>query len=107
MQTIDPTNTELLAGMISGTASYSQTAVVRNVSYRAPVSVLSSVDAIAAKAGKSRNLIMTLLLKAGIEQVRDKLNDEVAESLMFAEGDALTLLVDGFDATNPENHIEE
>lgn len=89
------TNTEHVAAMVSGNGTSNLIAAVKVVAYRIPVHLLAPVDAMAAKAGKSRNAMLNLLVQVGIDEVRNQLSDEVAESLTVGEAKAFSGLVDG------------
>lgn len=101
-QTEDISSAEVLASVISGNGRHNSTALVRPVHYRAPVYLLSVVDAMAAQAGKSRNSMLNMLLGVGVEEVRKQLSQETAESLLAHEAAALASLLDGETETLSE-----
>jgi hypothetical protein len=47
----------------------------------------------AAKAGKSRNAMLNLLVQVGIDSVRSQLQDDVVEALQHGEAEALSRLL--------------
>lgn len=87
------TNTEHVAAMLYGNATTNTVSVVKVVAYRIPVHLLAPVDAMAKKAGKSRNAMLNLLLQVGIDEVRKQLPDDVAEKLTMAESEAFSVLL--------------
>lgn len=78
-------NSEHIANMLSGNGTHTLKATVRAVAYRCPVHLLGTVDAMAAKANKSRNAMLNLLVEAGVDAVRNELSDEVALELSATE----------------------
>lgn len=81
-----------VAGIISGTAKNSMRAAAYAVSYRVPMHLLSAVDAMAAESRKSRNAMLNLLVQVGIDEVREKLDQDVAERLTVQEAKAFAVL---------------
>jgi predicted deacylase len=80
-----PTKSEHIANMLSGNGSSTLKATVRAVAYRCPIELLGTVDAMAAKAKKSRNAMLNLLVEAGVAAVRSDLSDEVVLELSATE----------------------
>lgn len=69
-----PTAAEVVAGMITGTATRRGAAVVRPVLVRLPLTQLMYVDAMAQlSGGKSRSQMVVSLLEAGIDAVMNTL----------------------------------
>jgi len=87
------TNTEHVALMLSSNATSNMVAVMKVVAYRVPLHLLGPVDAMAKKAGKSRNAMLNLLVQVGIDEVRKQLSDDVAEALVVGESEAFALLL--------------
>ena len=86
------TQADHVAGIISGTGKNSLRASAYAVSYRVPMNLLAAVDAMAAESKKSRNAMLNLLVEVGIDEVREKLDQDVAERLMVQEAKAFSLL---------------
>jgi hypothetical protein len=68
-------------------------AASHSVSYRVPMHILVTVDAMAAEARKSRNAMLNMLVQVGIDEVREKLDQDVAERLTVQEAGAFSALV--------------
>jgi hypothetical protein len=83
---------EHVAGILSGTAQTTMVAAMHSVSYRVPMHVLATVDAMAAQSKKSRNAMFNLLVQVGIDEVREKLDQDVAERLTIEEARAFSLI---------------
>jgi hypothetical protein len=97
-------NTEHVAAMLSGNATTNSVSAVKVVAYRVPMHLLGPVDAMSKKAGKSRNAMLNLLVRVGIDEVRKQLSDDAAEALTLAESEAYSLLLG--DAS-PTETLEE
>lgn len=76
-----PTNVQMLAALVAGTATIEVNTVLRPINYRIPLHVLASVDAMAEAAGKSRNFMLNELLELGVEAVQKALPSEVAPKI--------------------------
>lgn len=98
----DVTTVDHLTAVIEGTAKQTTMAATKPVHYRCPVSSLARVDALAAKAGKSRNAMMTMLLDVGIEEVFARLSQGAIEEIQSREIHALQGLLDGETETISE-----
>lgn len=81
-----------VAGIISGTGQNSMVASAHGISYRVPVHLLAVVDGMAAESKKSRNSMLNLLLAVAIDEVRSKLDQDVAERLTMQEAKAFAVL---------------
>jgi predicted DNA-binding protein len=89
---------EFLAGLVSGTASGKSNGYVKAISFRVSVSSLARVDALAGKAKKSRNAMLNLLLSVGLEEVFDRIDQDVFEEIQSREIHAIqTFMDEGFD----------
>jgi hypothetical protein len=82
-----------VAGILSGTATTTSVAATRPLNYRIPVHLLAVVDAMADQAKKSRNAMLNLLLQVAIDDVREKLDTDVIESLSIGEAKAMQVLL--------------
>lgn len=80
-----PTKTEHVASIISGTGKSRMTAAAKAISYRVPISTLARVDAMAGQAGNSRNAMLNLLLDVALEEVGHELSEEVFQALQIRE----------------------
>lgn len=94
MENSEPTSAEAVANTISGFGTTSLNAAAKSVAYRIPVHLLVSVDAMATQANKSRNAMLNLLVKVGVEEVRKQLSDDVAEKICKDEAGHYALLLD-------------
>lgn len=92
-----PSSVELAAAMISGTGAFGLTSTVKAISYRVPVADLAIVDAMAAKAGKSRNAMLNILVAAGIQEVSKSLSRSVLKQVREDSEYRLAELVDGVE----------
>ena len=79
---------EHLASVISGTAKSEGWSSTKNIVYRCPMHLLPVLDSMAEVAVKTRTAMITMLLRAGIEAVRDNLDVETIEKLTIAEAKA-------------------
>ena len=86
------TQADHVAGVISGTGKNIMKAASHSVSYRVPMHLLVTVDAMAAEAKKSRNAMLNMLVQVGIDEVREKLDQDVAERLTIGEAQAFAVL---------------
>jgi hypothetical protein len=77
----EPSIAEQIATVVSkrGTATFK--GVVKTITFRVPVPYLAEVDAMAAEAGNSRNSMLFLLVKAGLEAVKEALPEEVKKAV--------------------------
>jgi predicted DNA-binding protein len=90
---IEVTNAQQVASLVSGTGSSTEFSASKSVAYRIPVHLCAVVDSMAAKAGKSRNAMLNLLVQVGIDSVRSQLQDDVVEALQHGEAEALSRLL--------------
>lgn len=97
-----PTTGEMLARMIADTGNSKFTSLAKLTSVRVPLHDLSLIDAIAAKTDSSRQKVMVLLLRAGLEEVIDKMTEDdvrmielrrsvILSNLMEEQGEELGL----------------
>jgi len=77
----EPTEAQVVAGVIAGTITQSGFDTTRQISYRAPIRIVSRVDAMAAQANVTRTQMLTMLLDAGIEAVQAHLPRKVRAEL--------------------------
>lgn len=93
-KTTEPTEVEILASLISGTAKVESIAAQRAISARIDVRTLARVDSMAHQAGKSRNEMLNMLLDVACVSVYDHLQTDVIEQLQSREivalGESLT-----------------
>lgn len=99
---IEVSMADMTAAVIEGTGNIGMNAVVKQISYRAPISTLAKVDAMAAQAGRSRNYMLTRLLDVGVDAVSKSLSDETTEALMAREVQVLAEMLDGDNETDSE-----
>lgn len=92
-----PSAVDLVAGVIAGTAKTTSRSAVKSVSYRAPIQILARIDALASKAGKSRNKTISMLLDVGIEELFVRLKEKDVEDVLGREMQILTDLVHADD----------
>lgn len=76
-----PTKAQHLASVIEGKGKSEYVAVARPVLLRLGEHQLAEVDAMAKLSGKSRNAMVAHLLDAGIEEVRQAMDDEALSTL--------------------------
>ena len=77
----EPTNVDMIAALVAGTATIEVKTLLRPINYRIPLHVLATVDAMAEAAGKSRNFMLTELLQLGVEAVEKALPADVAPNI--------------------------
>ena len=92
------TEADLVVNMLDKTIKIISDNETRMVSYRAPFHILAVIDAMANISGQSRNTLMNHLLQAGIDEVRERMDDEMVERLSIAEA----LTIDQLLASRPE-----
>lgn len=92
------TEADTVIGMMTKSITIISGNDTRMVSYRAPFHILSAVDAISNISGQSRNTLISHLLQAGIDQVRDLMDKELAEQFSHAADKACEQLL----STKPE-----
>lgn len=85
MNTVQFTPAEMVASLVSGTATHQAVAVQKVTSVRLNVYTLARVDALAAKAGKSRNEMVNMLLDVAVQEVYGNLGEEVIQDLQALE----------------------
>ncbi len=71
-----------------GKANSFGSAVLVPLSTRIPVWQFNQIDAMAAKASKSRNAMVAIVLGVGIDEIRSHLDDETTRELQLLEGKA-------------------
>lgn len=94
-QNTEPTEVEILASLISGTAKVESVAAQRAISARINVTTLARVDSMAQQSKKSRNEMLNMLLDVACSEVYNKLESEVIQELQAREMGALQVLIDG------------
>lgn len=77
------TMAEHAAGMLEGRATTIQSEGTKVLSARIALSLAADVQAIAQKSGVSRNLMISKILEAGIDAIREHISEET--SLEIAE----------------------
>jgi hypothetical protein len=93
-----PTVAEQAAAVILQTATSFTKGQLTPITGRIPVWVMGALDAMSARAGKSRNFTMNLVLAAGLDAIQEHLTEEVREELRWMSHDMLS---------NPENSVGE
>lgn len=91
----DVSAVDVLASVVSGTGKHRSISVARPVSYRVPIATLARVDALAEKAGKSRNSMLNMLVDVGLEELFSRLSQENLEEVQSREMYAIQVLLDG------------
>lgn len=81
VQTREITKAQMVASMLSGPTETASVQVTRPVLLRVPEHVAAQLDAMAALAKKSRNMIGNELLETALETVRAELSAEVLSKL--------------------------
>ena len=102
MENQEPTSAEVVAQTISGFGTTFLTAQAKSVAYRVPVHLLVKVDAMAAHGKKSRNAMLNLLVRVGVDEVTKQLSTDVAEQISKLENDQWDLFLDTTNA-----HVQE
>lgn len=77
----EPTNADMIAALVAGTATIEVKTLLRPINYRIPLHVLATVDAMAEAAGKSRNFMLTELLQLGVEAVEKALPTDAGSNV--------------------------
>lgn len=90
----EPTKSQLVASIISGTGKSRSYALAKAISYRVPISTLARVDAMAEQAHKSRNQMLNLLLDVALDQVGSDLAESVFEEVQSREIVVMRALID-------------
>lgn len=85
MNTVQISPAEMVASLVSGTATHQAAAVQKVTSVRLNVYTLARVDALAAKAGRSRNEMVNMLLDVAVQEVYGNLGEEVIQDLQALE----------------------
>ena len=88
-KTNEPTEAQIVASIISGTGKQETIAAMRTISARIIFATLARVDAMAQKAGKSRNEMINMLLDLACNEVYNNLESHVIEELQLREMAAL------------------
>ncbi len=81
----EPTDAEVLAAVLMGTATSQVMAALLPLSARIPCYQLWQLDAMATKAGKSRSAILSAVLDVGFSAVREHLDESTLEELQQLE----------------------
>ena len=84
-QSVEVTPAEQLAALVSGNAKHTISAVQRAVSARINLHTLARVDAMAAKAGKSRNDMLNLMLDVAADEIYRAVDEKVLQDLQSRE----------------------
>lgn len=90
----DVSSVEVLASMVSNLGESRGVFVGKQVSLRIYVHYLAQVDALASRAGISRNAMVNRLLDVGLNALRSHLSDDVAKEVDEATGEACAKLMD-------------
>ena len=88
-KTNEPTQAQIVAGLISGTAKTDGMSSQRAISARIDLTTLARVDSMAQQAKKSRNEMINMLLEVGCDEVYQHLEGPVVEELQSRESAAL------------------
>lgn len=91
-QHTEHTEAQCVAALLNGTATSSGKAVLVPMSTRIPVHQVAQLEAMASKAGKTRNAMVALVLDAGLEAIRQHLDSATTKELKQLESDALSNL---------------
>jgi hypothetical protein len=89
IKTNEPTEAQIVASIINGTGKSETVASMRTISARVIVTTLARVDAMAQKAGKSRNEMLNMLLDVACNEVYNNLESDVIQELQAREMAAL------------------
>lgn len=88
-KTFEPTASQVLASLVSGTGKVEVISAQRAISARIDLVTLARVDSMAQQAKKSRNEMINLLLEAACEEVYSHLETDVIVDLQSREMAAL------------------
>lgn len=88
-----PSEVEIVAGLVSGTAQTETINAVRSVSYRVPIHLLARIDAMAELAGKSRNAMLNAVVSAGLDEVEKVLPSDVLANVQERSWNNLQALI--------------
>lgn len=77
----EPSQLEIVAGLVAGTVEQKTRMVVRPISYRIPVIDLARIDAMAELAMKSRNAMLNAVVSAGLDEIEKELPDHVRDDV--------------------------
>lgn len=72
---------EHAAALVEGKAKTTYMGVTKVTSVRLPAHIAVQLQALAHKSGKTRNATVAMLLEVGLEEVRNRLSDEVCQEL--------------------------
>lgn len=97
-----PTEAQVLAAVIAGTATTRYVGVTLPVMSRVPVTVLSDVDAMAKLSGKSRSAMVVNLLGVAVQEVYRAFDEPTRQRYYKAHMEALTALQSAPDAKSEE-----
>ena len=92
------TEADVVVNMLDKSITIISDNETRMVSYRAPFHILAVIDAMSNISGQSRNTLINHLLQAGIDEVRERMDDEMVERLSIAE----TVVIDALLASRAE-----
>ena len=81
---------EHAAGIIEGRAKTEYMGSTKVISVRLPLTLEAEVQAFAHKSGRSRNAMISILLEAGMEEVRKHISDETAEEIQLLINERLS-----------------
>ncbi len=87
----EPSQAEIAASVLSGTATLMTKGELVPITGRVPSWVMSVLDAMATRAGKSRNYVVNIVLAAGLEAVQEHMTEEVRAELSLLSADAMSL----------------
>lgn len=73
----EPTNAQILAGIIKGTAQYSTVSASIQRSHRFPLHIFSQIENLASISNTSVSLIINELLECGLEAVKQELPSDL------------------------------
>lgn len=89
IQSTEYTDAHLVAGLLNGTATSSGKSVLVPMSTRIPIHQVAQLEAMAVKAGKTRNAMVALVLDAGLAAIREHLDAATTKELKRLEADAM------------------
>lgn len=76
-----PTKAEFLAGLVTGSASMSQSVATVQRSHRFPVHLFVQIENMARMGGVPVSLIINELIECGLDAVKNELPDDVAREV--------------------------
>lgn len=95
----EPSQAEVFAGILQGTATGMYAAAVLPLTARIPIEYMAWLDVMAGKAGTSRTYILVQVLKVALETMEGELDARTSAALRKAHANKVRELIKSVEVT--------